>query len=224
MKSKDVGGPANEAFEFDLLDDPRQLAEYQGWDAAVYAAFKAVQQGTLSHAEFDARYRRTEAILVLDMTGFTEAAMKGGELASLLRIFDVQKVCLPVLREHGARLIRCFADNIVALFPYPGGAADGALEIHRRVAAFNASVLASSNPARCCIGIGYGSVYAIGPNLAQGDEMNRASRLGEDIARGDEILLTQNAATSLAARTDLRVEAQSQDDAPFPFWRLLPTG
>jgi class 3 adenylate cyclase len=66
-------------------------------------------------------------------------------------------------------------------------------------------------------------VYAIGPNFAQGDEMNRASRLGEDIARGDEILLTENAAAALSGRRDMRLEPQSQDDAPFPFWRLFPT-
>ena len=210
------------AFDFDLLEDPLQLAQYQGWDADVYAAFVALQEGTLTQAEFDARYRRNEAILVLDMTGFTEAAKKGGELASLLRIFDVQKVCLPVLREHRARYIRCFADNIVALFENPGTAADSALAINRRVASFHASDLATTNPARCCIGIGYGAVYAIGPNFAQGDEMNRASRLGEDIARGDEILLTENAAAALLGRRDIRLEPQSQDDAPFQFWRLFP--
>jgi adenylate cyclase len=211
------------AFDFDLLEDPLQLAQYQGWDADVYAAFVALQEGTLTQAEFDARYRRNEAILVLDMTGFTEAAMKGGELASLLRIFDVHKVCLPVLRERRARYVRCFADNVVALFEHPGAAADSALDINRRVATFNASDLANPNPARCCIGIGYGAVYAIGPNFAQGDEMNRASRLGEDIARGDEILLTENAAAALSGRRDMRLEPQSQDDAPFPFWRLFPT-
>ena len=49
---------------------------------------------------------------------------------------------------------------------------------------FNASPLASEHPTLCCAGIGFGQVLAIGPNLAQGDEMNRASKLGEDIARG----------------------------------------
>jgi len=30
-------------------------------------------------------------------------------------------------------------------------------------------------PLQCCIGLGWGDVYAIGPNLAMGAEMNRAS-------------------------------------------------
>ncbi len=47
------------------------------------------------------------------------------------------------------------------------------------------------------IGIGHGKVFTIGPNLAQGDEMNRASKLGEDIARAKETLLTERAYDAL---------------------------
>ncbi|MDH4108665.1 MAG: adenylate/guanylate cyclase domain-containing protein [Gammaproteobacteria bacterium] len=208
-------------FPYDMLDDPGLLAEYQGWDETVYADFLALQRGELTEAQFDRRYRRTRAILVLDMTGFTATAMNTGELASLLRIFDAQKVCLPVLTRAGASFVRCFADNLVALFDRPDPAADAALEIQRRIALFNATPLASADPARCCIGIGFGPVYAIGPNLAQGDEMNRASKLGEDIARGGEVLLTEKAAAALRARSDLRIEPQSVDDAQFSFFRLL---
>ena len=45
----------------------------------------------------------------------------------------------------------------------------------------------------CCAGVGYGRVLAIGPNLAQGDEMNRASKLGEDLAVKAETLITDRA-------------------------------
>ena len=58
--------------------------------------------------------------------------------------------------------------------------------MHRRIELFRNSSLASGDPTQCCIGIGFGSVFAIGPNLAQGDEKNRASKLGEDIARAGE--------------------------------------
>lgn len=101
--------------------------------------------------------------------------MHTGELRSLLRIMDAQRVVIPVMQEFGAELIRCFADDIVALFEHPGMAVDAAFEIHRRVNLFNSSPLASENPTQCCAGIGYGRVFAIGPNLAQGDEMNRVS-------------------------------------------------
>jgi class 3 adenylate cyclase len=124
------------------------------------------------------------------------------------------------LQDHGADLIRCFADDIVALFRDPGTAIDATLEIHRRIQQFNASPLASAHPAVCCAGVGFGSVFAIGPNLAQGDEMNRASKLGEDIARGNETLITERVYAAVASRDDLAFERQEQDDSLFPFYRV----
>lgn len=212
------------SFPHDLLEDAVRLAEYQGWSEEVYRDFLRLQRGEMSAAEFDEKYHWERAILNMDMTGFTASAIREGELESLLRIFDAQKVCLPVLEEHGAGLVRCFADDIVALFESTDAALDAALEIHRRVELFNASPLASRHPTRCCAGIGFGTVFAIGPNLAQGDEMNKASKLGEDIARAGETLLTERARAALTHRDDVHFEEQDQDDQLFPFYRAVPAG
>ena len=147
------------------------------------------------------------------------SAINFGELESLLRILDAQRVCIPVLKEFGAELIRCFADDMVAIFETPDTALDAAFELHRRVARFCDSDLASDHPTRCCVGIGYGEVFAIGPNLAQGDEMNQASKLGEDIARANETLLTERAFEAVRQRTDIQFDLQSSDDQMFPFYR-----
>lgn len=210
---------------FDLLEDPAALAELQGWDEEVYRDFLACQRGELDEAGFRAKYAVTAAILNLDMTGFTEAAMRpGGELASLLRIFDVQKVCAPVLRAHGARRARCFADDITAVFDDPHAALDAALEIHRRIRAFNESPLASANPAQCCIGLGYGTLFRLGPDLAMGDEMNRASKLGEDTARGYETLLTEQFHQAVQGRKDCVFERRVDEELPFPFYTAVSRG
>ena len=147
------------------------------------------------------------------------SAINIGELESLLRILDAQRVCIPVLKEFGAELIRCFADDMVAIFETPDTALDAAFELHRRIEQFCNSSLASDHPTRCCVGIGYGDVFAIGPNLAQGDEMNRASKLGEDIARANETLLTERAFEAVRQRTDIQFDLQSSDDQMFPFYR-----
>ena len=73
---------------FEILEDPRELARYEGWSLEVYQDLLAVQQGRLSAAEFDARHLWEKAILVLDLTGFTLAAQRGGSLRSFLRILD----------------------------------------------------------------------------------------------------------------------------------------
>ena len=202
-----------------LLDDVIALASFDGWSEEVYQDFFKLQRGEMSDSEFSEKYRQQRAILSLDMTGFTSTAMHRGELKSLLRILDAQRVTIPVLQEFGAELIRCFADDIVGLFHEPGAALDAAFEVHRRVHLFNASKFASEDPTQCCVGIGFGQIYAIGPNLAQGEEMNRASQLGEDIARANETLITERAYAALANRDDIRFESQDHDDLLFPFYR-----
>jgi len=204
------------------MEDAKTLASFEGWSEEVYQDFLRLQHREMNEAEFRDKYHQEHAILSMDMTGLTSSAMSHGELQSLLRIVDTQKVAIPVLQECGANLIRCFADDIVALFPDPNAAVDAAFEIHRRVQLFNASPLASKSPALCCVGIGFGRVFSIGPNRAQGDEMNRASKLGEDIARANETLLTERAQIAMADRDDIDFEFQDQDDLLFPFYRAVP--
>lgn len=209
-------------YPHELLEDTRELASYCGWSDDVYQDFLACQRGTLSFDAFHQKYQQQSTILVIDMTGFTTSAMKIGELQSLLRILDGQKVCLPVMKDHSARLIRCFADDIVAVFDDPNNAIDAAFETHRRLELFRHSSRASKHPTQCSIGIGHGKVFAIGPNLSQGDEMNRASKLGEDIARANETLITELAFEALKARTDIKFDLQTSDDQLFPFYRTVP--
>jgi class 3 adenylate cyclase len=195
-----------------LLEDVDTLASFKGWSKEVYEDFFRLRRGEIGESEFRDKYSRERAILSIDMTGFTISTVKLGELHSLTRILDAQRVTIPVLQEYGADLVRCFADDIVALFMEPGSAIDAAL--------FNASSLASEHPTLCCAGVGYGRVLGIGPNLAQGDEMNRASKLGEDVARGNETLVTERVHDALAAREDIVFERQDHDDLLFPFYRV----
>jgi adenylate cyclase len=215
---------ARERSSFDLLEDPAELASFEGWSEEVYRDLMALQAGSFSREAFDEKYLRRSAILVLDLTGFTETAIRGGALQSFLRILDAQRVCLPILRQGGAAFVRTFADDIVALFDDPGPALDAALDIHARTWEFQKLQPREHDPAECCIGIGFGPIYAIGPNHAMGDEMNRASKLGEDTARGGETLVTEGAYAALEQHTGVRFEPQADDDLLFPFYRATRTG
>jgi class 3 adenylate cyclase len=165
----------------------------------------AVQQGRMSPTQFDERHLGHRAILVLDLTGFTESAVRHGALQGFLRILNAQRVCLPVLSEHHAGFVRTFADDVVALFQHAGDALDAALEIQRRAALYKRSAP--------------GPIDA-GPNHAMGDEMNRTSKLGEDTARGGETLLTEGAYHAVRERSDLSFEPQTSDDLLFPYFRV----
>ena len=50
-----------------------------------------------------------------------------------------------------------------------------------------------------------------------GDEMNRASKLGEDTARGNETLVTSNVYFALRNRSDVLFEQLASDDQLFPY-------
>ncbi len=123
-----------------------------------------------------------------------------------------------MLRDQQAGYVRVFADDIVALFSRADQALDAALEIHRRTSSKAWLKDGPISHARCCVGLGFGPVYSIGPNLAMGDEMNRASKLGEDIARGGETLLTDGAYQALCQRFDVQLEEQTTDDRLFRYY------
>ena len=140
------------------------------------------------------RFTRTLAVLVLDMSGFSRLTHRYGIVHFLAMIQRMQELVLPVLEahRHGGRVLKLEADNVYAVFPDAPLALDAAVEIQRKLAAAN-QVLPSDWDIHVSIGIGYGDVLAVGDDEVYGHEMNLASKLGEDIAGGGEVLLTEAA-------------------------------
>jgi class 3 adenylate cyclase len=210
-----------EKYVYKLMENPKELASFGFWSEEIYSDLLDCQKGIIRKDSFNSKYLVQIAILCLDIAGFTEAAMEKGELYSLFRIVNVQKVCGPVFNQFKARRIRAFADNFTVLFDDPNDALMAATEVHRRIRSFNQSDLSGKDPVQCCIGIGYGQVYAIGIDLAMGSEMNRTSKLGEDIARGEETLLTENAFQVLNKRDDCIFKKRIYEEIPFTFYEVL---
>ena len=132
------------------------------------------------------------AVLVLDSTGFTRVAMDRGIvhfLACLVRLRDVVE---PIFKRFGCLSYRADADNIYAAFETPDEALEAAIEANESVMA-EKIMLTDSEPFQICIGIGYGEVLRSEAEGVFGDEMNLASKLGEDVAQGGQILLTESA-------------------------------
>ncbi|MDH5752387.1 MAG: hypothetical protein OEZ59_08220 [Deltaproteobacteria bacterium] len=207
-------------FEYPLLEDVDELEKLNVWTREVYQDFLSCRQGEMSEKQFTDKYQSRKAIINLDMTKFTRSAIENGALNSLLRIFDVQKVCTPVFKEYGAVHIRAFADDLYVLFDDPRKALEASLEVHRRIGLFNSSGLSLDNPAECCIGIGYGDVFSIGPDRAMGDEMNRSSKLGEDTARGGETLITENTYQAVKDMSGCVFEKMESAELPFVYYAV----
>lgn len=141
-------------------------------------------------------FERTVAMLVLDMCGFSRLTLKYGIIHFLAMVEQMHEGAFPAVRGNGGQVIKTEADNIFAIFPGPAHAVEASLDIFRAFEAINA-VVPPERHLRGSIGIGFGDTLVIAGEDLFGCEMNLASKLGEDLAAGMEILLTESAYNAL---------------------------
>jgi hypothetical protein len=67
---------------------------------------------------------------------------------------------------------------------------------------------------------GYGKVYAIGVDQAIGDEMNRASKLCEDIDKESETLIKKRAYDLFKELKDCIFRKRIHEEVPFSFYEV----
>ena len=139
-------------------------------------------------------FTHTHAVMVLDMSGFSRLTMRYGIIHFLAMIERMQEIVLPIVRAPagGGRLVKFEADNMFAVFPDTEPAVAAALKIHERLDAANV-VLPEDWDLHASIGIGYGDLLMVGDDDMYGNEMNLASKLGEDLGEAGDVLLTEAA-------------------------------
>lgn len=150
-------------------------------------------------AEIEARFRRDVAVLVVDACGFSRTVQGYGIVHFLALLERLERLIQPCVEEQHGRILRREADNLYAVFDTADHALRAARLIQRDVRAAN-EALPADEEVGVSIGIGFGELLLVGPDDAWGDEMNLASKLGEDLADCGEVLLTR------AAREALRDE------------------
>lgn len=145
-------------------------------------------------AQIRARFMETHAILVLDSSGFSRLSQEQGIIVALAEIERLRGVVAPIVEAHQGSPFKLEADNVYAVFPTVERAIAASCEMMRQLAAINKHV---------SIGIGYGDLIMISDGACYhdvyGEEMNLASKLGEDLAETDEVLLTEAAFQQLCA-------------------------
>lgn len=146
--------------------------------------------------EIDARiheiFGETHAILVMDMSGFSRLTIAHGIIHFLAMIHRMHQIALPTVEEHGGEVIKWEADNVFAIFAEVERAVEAAIDIMKRFSAAN-TMLPEEMDMHGKFGIGYGEALVIEREDLYGSEVNLASKLGEDLACREEILLTEAA-------------------------------
>jgi adenylate cyclase len=144
-------------------------------------------------------FQKRKAVLALDMSGFTLSVRRDGILAYLCQIRRMHKITQPLVAAHGGAVVKNEADNLLAVFDDPAQAvAAGLAMVNAAVADGQAPALAFS------VGIDMGDILLIEQVDCFGDAVNLAFKLGEDIARAGEVLVTQKVRDALAGNTSLR--------------------
>jgi class 3 adenylate cyclase len=149
------------------------------------------RQGELT-AEIDQHFGETRAVLVLDMSGFSRTTQRRGIVAFLLMIHQMKLIAKPTVEANAGLIVKSEADNLFCLHESVAGAVKAAREIIERLDTVNL-LLPEERRLYAAIGIGYGRILNIDEEDLFGDEVNLASKLGEDVAERGQILLTEAA-------------------------------
>jgi adenylate cyclase len=155
------------------------------------------------------------AVLFTDLAGFSRQVARFGIIHFLQIIFEKQRLLLPVIERHDGVLIKIEADSFLVLFKQPAQALACAIAMQKVCQQVNARRPSEEHIVLCC-GIGFGKLLKIGDDDVFGHEVNLASKLGEDTAKADEILVTKAVHAALADALPwepLAVEAAGEDTA-----------
>jgi adenylate cyclase len=149
------------------------------------------------------RLFRRWAVVYTDTADFTVRTARDGILHFLMVFNRLAERARPLLRRHGGRLLKIEADSLLIRFPDPDAACRGVEALAGLLSRLNRGRPANER-LRFSYGIGYGDLVDVEGDLF-GLEMNLASKLGEDLARPEEVLLTPAAAAALGPAYRRRV-------------------
>ncbi|WP_337187512.1 adenylate/guanylate cyclase domain-containing protein [Phenylobacterium sp.] len=142
-------------------------------------------------------FTRRCAVMVLDMSGFSRTTQVHGVVSFLLMIHQMRLLAVPSIEVCGGTLVKAEADNLYCIFPETAAAVKAAREIMRRLETVN-PLLPAGRRLYASIGIGFGDILLLDDQDLFGDEVNLASKLGEDVAQSGMITLTDSARAALS--------------------------
>lgn len=172
-------------------------------------------------AEIERRFGTRQAILFTDLTGFSRQVAEFGILHFLGVIRRKRLRLLPIVEAHHGTLIKLEADSFLVVFDEPMEALQCALAMRRATWEINRT-LPPESQLLLCMGLGYGDVIRVGDADVWGRAVNAASKLGEDTARTDEILVTGDFKRAVAGPDDTRFVRIDGVAAAPDAWEWVP--
>ena len=138
------------------------------------------------------KYGNEQAIFILDMTGFSINTKEFGIVHYLSTVQRMRMTIKPLVESNGGKVVKFEADNCFARFPDPLSAVQTAIIYNHTLRAMNLTTPKDLD-IHSGIGIDYGKFLLIQQVDLWGEPVNFASKLGEDIAKAGQILVTKRA-------------------------------
>ncbi len=151
------------------------------------------------------QFGATKTVLVMDVSRFSLLTQRYGIVYNLSMVRRMQLTSRPIIEAAGGQVVKFEADNCFAMFEEARSAIQAAIAINRAFDQENAHTQEKFD-IRVGIGIDHGDVLLIGGPDYFGAAVNRASKLGEDIAGPGEILVTETAFALLPKDTNFQSE------------------
>lgn len=178
-------------------------------EAELWALVERRCRPDADHAAIDAqiwqRYGAERAIMYTDLSGFSRRSAEFGIIHFLEVIYESLRLFRPVIEAGGGRLVKTEADSLLVRFHTASSALDASFAMQDACAAFNRD-RPPEEQVLLCVGLGYGPVLCIGDVDMYGEQVNAASKLGEDTARAGEILVSDAFRVAVGPRDGLAYE------------------
>lgn len=139
------------------------------------------------------------AVIFTDLSGFSRKVKTFGIIHFLQVIHESERILVPVIDANDGILLKIEGDSMLMIFRKPEKALKAAVEMQHVCQEYNLGK-EEEDQILLCLGIGYGKMLRIGDADVFGREVNSASKLGEDVAKADEILVTKALVEAIGMR------------------------
>lgn len=160
----------------------------QLWEFIARRAEPGADQAALD-AQIWATFGSDCAVMFTDLSGFSRRVAEFGILHFLQVIYEHKALLLPIVAAHRGVHLKTEADSFLIRFANPLDALTCAIAMQAACEAHNVG-RRPEEEVLLCVGLGWGRILQIGVTDIWGQEVNAASKLGEDTAKAREILVT----------------------------------
>ncbi|HRU43380.1 MAG TPA: adenylate/guanylate cyclase domain-containing protein [Spirochaetota bacterium] len=151
------------------------------------------------------------AVMFTDLSGFSRGVAEFGIIHFLQIIYESERLFVPLIEENDGILLKIEGDSMMVIFRNVEKAIECSISMQRILVDYNKDKT-DTEKILLCVGLGFGKMLRIGDQDVYGAEVNASSKLGEDIAKAWQILVTDS--VKKAAKNIKDIEFEKIDEIP----------